>query len=304
MIVTGSNGGIRLVNTRTEEMFGYPRSELVGKKIEILLPKRFRSVHRLFRAGYFEHPTIRPMDRGRDLMGRRKDGTEFPADISLRPVRENGKALAILTIHDATERRKMESDLRESEEHFRMALMHTPVVVFNQDRKLRYTWIYSSIPAWLGQEFVGHRDTEIFDRKEAAHLSAVKRTVLRSGVGARDEAEITLLGKKRYFDVTVEPIYGRRQTVAGLTGAYFDVTPMKSYALEREQLIAQLQTALEEVKLLNGFLSICASCKRIFNEEGAWQQLERYIESHSEAKFSHGICPDCLRKLYPDYRPG
>jgi PAS domain S-box-containing protein len=304
MIVAGSNGGIRIVNSRTEEVFGYPRNELVGKKVEILMPARFRSRHRQFRNSYFAHPTVRPMDQGRDLRGRHRDGAEFPVDISLSPVSVNGKTMAILTIRDVTERRKMESALRESEEHFRMALMHTPVVVFNQDRKLRYTWIYSSIPAWLGQEFVGHTDAEIFERKEAAHLSSVKRTVLRSGVGARDEAEVTFLGKKHYFDLTVEPLYGRRQSISGLTGAYFDVTAMRSYALERERLIAQLQAALEEVKLLSGFLSICASCKRIFNEEGAWQQMERYIESHSGVKFSHGLCPDCLRNLYPEYRPG
>jgi PAS domain S-box-containing protein len=304
MIVAGSNGRIRIVNTRTEEVFGYPRNELVGKKVEILMPARFRSRHRQLRNGYFAHPTVRPMDQGRDLRGLRKDGAEFPVDISLSPVSANGKTMAILTIRDVTERRKMESALRESEEHFRMALMHTPVVVFNQDRKLRYTWIYSSIPAWLGQEFVGHTDAEIFERKEAAHLSSVKRTVLRSGVGARDEAEVTFLGKKHYFDLTVEPLYGRRQNISGLTGAYFDVTAMRSYALERERLIAQLQAALEEVKLLSGFLSICASCKRIFNEEGAWQQMERYIESHSGVKFSHGLCPDCLRNLYPEYSPG
>ncbi len=303
MIVAASNGVIRLVNTRTEEVFGYSRHELVGKKVEMLMPARFRSRHRQFRKSYFAHPAVRPMDQGRDLRGRRKDGAEFHCDISLSPVNGDGKTLAILTIRDISESRKMESALRESEEHFRMALTHTPVVVFNQDRKLRYTWIYSSIPAWMGQEFVGHTDAEIFERKEAAHLSGVKRTVLRTGVGTRDEIEVTFLGKKRYFDLTVEPLYGRRQNIAGLTGAYFDVTPMKSYAIERERLIAQLQAALEDVKLLRGFLSICASCKRIFNEEGAWQQLERYIESHSEAKFSHGLCPDCLRHLYPDYKP-
>jgi hypothetical protein len=61
--------------------------------------------------------------------------------------------------------------------------------------------------------------------------------------------------------------------------------------------------ALHEVNTLRGLLSICASCKRIRDERGAWQQLESYIQSHSEAKFTHGLCADCIHKLYPDYRP-
>jgi hypothetical protein len=73
--------------------------------------------------------------------------------------------------------------------------------------------------------------------------------------------------------------------------------------LEREQLVAKLQEALDEVNMLSGMLSICASCKRITNERGEWERLESYLQTHSEAKFSHGVCPDCMRKLYPDYYP-
>ncbi len=70
------------------------------------------------------------------------------------------------------------------------------------------------------------------------------------------------------------------------------------YREEREQLIAELQAALDKVKLLSGFLPICASCKKIRDDNGYWQQIEAYIRDHSEAEFSHGICPDCAKKLY------
>lgn len=68
----------------------------------------------------------------------------------------------------------------------------------------------------------------------------------------------------------------------------------------RERLISELQDALSQVKTLHGMLPICASCKKIKNDEGYWEQMEMYIESHSEAEFSHGLCPDCARRLYPD----
>jgi hypothetical protein len=70
-----------------------------------------------------------------------------------------------------------------------------------------------------------------------------------------------------------------------------------------EYQIAKLKEALDQVRLLSGLLPICAPCKRIEGEHEVWRPLEAYIQTHSEAKFSHGVCPDCLRKLYPEYYP-
>jgi hypothetical protein len=71
---------------------------------------------------------------------------------------------------------------------------------------------------------------------------------------------------------------------------------------EKEELIEELQRAFQEVKTLRGFLPICANCKKIRNDEGYWQQIEGYIQEHSEAVFSHGICPACADLLYPELR--
>jgi len=72
---------------------------------------------------------------------------------------------------------------------------------------------------------------------------------------------------------------------------------------ERERLIVELQEALAQVKTLSGLLPICISCKKIRDDEGYWKQIEHYIQQRSEAQFSHGMCPDCATKLYPDYYP-
>jgi DNA-binding NtrC family response regulator len=69
---------------------------------------------------------------------------------------------------------------------------------------------------------------------------------------------------------------------------------------EREQLISELQEALAHVKQLSGLLPICASCKSIRDDQGYWQQLERYLDNHAEVQFTHGICPSCAQKLYPN----
>jgi sensor domain CHASE-containing protein len=78
----------------------------------------------------------------------------------------------------------------------------------------------------------------------------------------------------------------------------------QKYQQDREELIGELKAALSKVKQLSGFLPICASCKKIRDDKGYWNQIESYIRDHSEAKFSHGLCPECCQKLYPGYDLG
>ncbi len=79
-----------------------------------------------------------------------------------------------------------------------------------------------------------------------------------------------------------------------------DITERKRIEEEKERLIIELQQALAQVKKLSGFIPICASCKKIRDDKGYWHQVEEYIRDHSEALFSHSICPDCMRSLYPE----
>lgn len=73
------------------------------------------------------------------------------------------------------------------------------------------------------------------------------------------------------------------------------------YAIERKQMVTDLQEALSQVKILKGFLPICSRCKSIRDDQGSWRQIESYIREHSEAEFSHGICPVCLKEFYPEF---
>jgi PAS domain S-box-containing protein len=79
-----------------------------------------------------------------------------------------------------------------------------------------------------------------------------------------------------------------------------DITQRKKIEEEKEELIFELQGAFSKINILKGFLPICASCKKIRDDKGYWNQLEAYLLNHSEATFSHGICPDCANELYPD----
>jgi hypothetical protein len=79
-----------------------------------------------------------------------------------------------------------------------------------------------------------------------------------------------------------------------------DIAALKQAEEERERLIRELQEALAKVKMLSGMLPICSSCKRIRDDQGYWQRIEEYIRDHSEAEFTHSVCQDCARKLYPE----
>ena len=85
----------------------------------------------------------------------------------------------------------------------------------------------------------------------------------------------------------------------GVIGFYYGT--IKQANLAKEELILNLQKALTEVKTLSGLLPICSSCKKIRDDEGYWQQIEEYIRDHSEADFTHGICNECVKELYPEF---
>ena len=100
--------------------------------------------------------------------------------------------------------------MRISEERFRVALKNSPVVVFNQDRELRYTWINSPILVWAVRGYLGQTDAEIVGGEEGARLMAIKQGVLQSGIGTRTEATVTFQGETHYYDPTVEPLRDAR----------------------------------------------------------------------------------------------
>jgi PAS domain S-box-containing protein len=114
MVVVDRHGHIVLVNAQTERMFGYERAELLGRSLELLLPLSCRAQHEAYVAAYMTAPHARPMGEAAALRGRRRDGTEFPIEVSLGPFRAGQELLVSSAIRDVTARRQFEAELEEA----------------------------------------------------------------------------------------------------------------------------------------------------------------------------------------------
>jgi PAS domain S-box-containing protein len=200
---------------------------------------------------------------------------------------------------EAAERRRVEEALRESEVRLRTVLDTIQAGIVVIDPK---THTIVGVNAAAGKMFGAPREQILGSVCHQYICPAEKGQCPITDLGQRlDNAERVLLtarGKSVPILKTVVSV-----TLAGrghLLESFLDITERKRAEEERERLIGQLQEALAEVKTLSGLLPMCASCKRIRDDKGYWQQIEAYIRDHSEAEFSHSVCPECAEKLYPE----
>ena len=240
------SGKLLSVNPLPARLLGYDVETLLGMPMRELLAPEYRHqfeeyLARIRQDGFAEGVMILVGSNGQRRIWEyhntlRDDGVSSPV--------VRGMA------HDVTERRAAEEALRKNEERFRVALKNSPIVVFNQDLDLRYTWSNASVLPWSSEPYLGRADTDLLGGSEGQRLTSVKRSVLETGVPARIEVSVTRSGKSFHYDITAEPLVNRQGVLRGITGAAIDVTWMKQAQEEREKLVQQLQTALAENEYL------------------------------------------------------
>ncbi|MCK9420574.1 MAG: PAS domain S-box protein [Nitrospirae bacterium] len=151
------------------------------------------------------------------------------------------------------------------------------------------------------RELIGHGINE-FLTPSSQKIFEKHFPVLMELGSCRVEIESVLKdGSVRVMDCRAIALRDREGKITSLMSVQRDITERKQAEAEREKLVVQLQEALEKVKTLRGFIPICASCKKVRDDKGYWTQVEAYVSEHSLAEFSHSICPECMKKLYPEY---
>jgi PAS domain S-box-containing protein len=152
-------------------------------------------------------------------------------------------------------------------------------------------------------EVLGKDDFMLFPKDLAEGFYADDKSVIDMGqpILNREEYVLDESGQKRWLHTSKLPLRDEKGQTIGLVGIGRDITERKRAEEERERLIKELQDAAADIKILSGLVPICSSCKKIRDDKGYWTQLEGYIQEHSQAKFSHGVCPDCMKKLYPNF---
>lgn len=151
-------------------------------------------------------------------------------------------------------------------------------------------------------ETVGEPIEKLVPQERQNEVLEIRELIERGGRMERIETlRVRKDGSEVNVSITVSPIKNADGTVRGASIVLRDITERKRQELERLRLIQELTEALQRVKTLSGLLPICSSCKKIRNDDGNWEQVETYIKRRTDTEFTHGICPDCVRQLYPEY---
>lgn len=290
-------------NRLTLELFGCSAEDLVGCDDTRFFPpdavKRLREVDLHVFSGEQTSEEIDVADAGVN----RRVYWEVKTPIYVDPERKTVWGLLGIST-DITERKQMEKALRESEDFLNQTGDMAKVGGWQLDletQKVIWTQTTGRIHE-LPDGFVPALDEAINfyhpDDREAVSESV--NQAIEAGRSYEFEARlITANGKQRWVRALGQPIMNAGKCVR-LSGTFQDITDRKQVEQEKDKLFSDLQAVMQEVKQLSGLLPICSHCKKIRDDKGYWNQIESYIQDHSEATFSHGICKECAKQHYPD----
>jgi len=239
LVVVDGGGRIVFINNEVERLFGYAERELLGRPVEVLVPSRLRSVHNIHRSDYLGHPRPRPMGAGLTLMGRRKDGTEFPVEISLSPVGTPGGQVVAAIVRDITERRRAEETIRSQAELLEYA--RDAIIVLDLDRRIQY-WNSGAerTYGWTAEEALGQFSHELLQTSPVGcGLEQMTELLRREAIWEGELEQRAQDGR----GIIVASRQTLRRTTDGLPTSILEIDRdiTESKRLERERAVAALE---------------------------------------------------------------
>jgi PAS domain S-box-containing protein len=254
------------------------------------------SARALLGGGAAEGMPLRRILLERGVVGEAIEGTLRPMQGGVIPVRWHVVEVASSKLYCLSDERRNRAAVREAEDRYRSVLKNSPMVFFTQDRDLRYVWVHSPHDGFQPKEMLGRSDAELFSPEEAERMELIKRNVLESGVGWREEVQLTLGGVASNFDLTVEPMFGEESECLGVHGSALEIT-------ERKIVEAALQRSRDALEV--GVLERTAELARAnatLQAEIAEQKRLRDARRKSEARNRAllNAIPDLMFRLERD----
>ena len=243
IVIVNSKGVIQLVNEQTERWFGYNRSALIGMTVEQLIPERFRSQHVVNRERYKQHPVMRPMGKGMDLYGLRRDGDEFPVEISLSPLDTGQERLVISIIRDITQRKRIENIRQRIQSRFKTLVNNLPVGVYRHS--MEGNGHFMEVNLTMLEMFEAETTNDLLSRSMSDFYSDgyqkkifIDRLVAKGEIYGAELHLKTLRGKSFDAEITAVVKHDDETGASYIDGIVEDITQRKA-SEERIQLLNQ-----------------------------------------------------------------
>ncbi|MCX6120743.1 MAG: PAS domain S-box protein [Ignavibacteriales bacterium] len=299
IITWSSDFIITRFNEAFERITGRNANDVIGENIELLFPEETKRqsleyIHKTVSGEKWE--TV-------EIAIKHVDGTIRTLLWNSANIYSADGTMLISTIaqgHDITERKRAEEELSK----LSVAVEQSPASIVITDTTGAIEYVnpkFVEITGYSLAEAIGKNPRILKSGEKPAEEYNQLWDMITSGSVWRGEFHNKKKNGELYWEsAIISPIIDVHRVITHFLAVKEDITERKQAEAEREKLIRELKAALNDVKTLSGLLPICSSCKKIRDDNGYWQQVEGYIQKHSDAKFTHGICPDCAKKLYGD----
>jgi len=301
--LTDLDGKIIFSNPAHHKIHGYPKGGLIGKYIWELIAKESDKIKT--KKYYKNLIRNQPKPESYYTLDRTKNGELIYSQINWDYIRDSKENLTgiISIISDITKRRRAENALRESEKKYRHLFKNAPAGIYEIDfEKVKFINVNEVMCKYSGyseEEFLSMNPLDLLT-EDSKNLFIERLEKLSKEKNMTRNVEYNIIKKNGQTICVIlnsDFIYEKDKLIGARVVAH-DISELKQAQIGREKLIKALQEAFESIKTLTGLLPICSHCKKIRDDKGYWNQIEGYIQEHSDAQFSHGICPECSDELY------